>query len=73
MPIPKEAFDAGSFNSNLSELFINNPDKAYSLKELIEKFGTGVAIELPMLHIKGIIEVKKIEGDLYFTLAQKRS
>ena len=73
MPISLETFDSGGTGTNpkLLEFFVKNRGKAYSLKELQEKFGNNVSMELLPLLIHGNLESKFMADDFYYCLRRK--
>jgi hypothetical protein len=70
MPISKETFassDAFS-NSTLLDFFVKNKDRAYSLTELRQRFGTDITLDLAMLVVSGRLEMKYLQNDHYYHL-----
>ncbi len=75
MPISSKTFDSSpdSVNPKLLDLFIKNPDKAYSFSELIKKFGNDnltLTVDLLILSFSKI-EQRSIDGEPYYRLKKK--
>jgi hypothetical protein len=73
--ISRNIFDStpNSFNPKLLELFVKNPNKAYSFTELNKKFGTDeltLTIDLTMLSLDKL-DRRLVNGETYYSLRKK--
>ncbi len=67
MPISNDAFDSANLNSNPKVLdFLRRNKKAYTEAELTRRFGNSTNFELLRHALKGEIDTKFIDGDLYY-------
>jgi hypothetical protein len=74
MPVSNKTFNESNSASNpeILEYFVKSEDKAYSLTELKNKFGTLADLDLLILIVNDNIESKFILGEYYYRLKLKK-
>ncbi len=81
MPISRDQFDREENTRDylLRNLFLENPDKAFSVQELLEKFKISevtekynIIITMITWSIQGFLEAKSIDNITYYALKRNK-